>query len=45
VSHPDPDEKEFNEAEITFSEFEVKDEESFKKYVNGEDVIVKYYAD
>ena len=45
VSHPDDNEKELNGAEVTFSEFEVSNKESFQKLVNGDDVDIRYYSD
>ncbi len=45
VSHPDPDETEFDGAEITFSEFEITEKDSFHEYVEGKDVTIRYYED
>ncbi len=45
VAHPDADETKFDGAEITFSEFEIEDKESFQRYIDGKDVTIKYYED
>lgn len=43
VSHPDADEAKLDGAEITFSEFQIDDKESFQRYVDGKDVTIKYF--